>query len=62
MDNLRIKKHQKDEKKIKEWELKDEEVCQIFEKKVQQRISVHHGGWKELSADVLWRLQRKFVV
>ena len=46
---LKDKKHQKADKRIKKWKPKGEGLLQIFEK----RNSVHHGGWKELSTNVL---------
>ena len=52
-NSVKISQQQRGEKRIKERKLKDEELRQRFDKNVQERNSVHHGAWKELSANVL---------
>ena len=51
--DLKRKKKQRGEKKIKEWKLKDEEMQRQFEVKVKQKNNRNRGGWKQLSTNVL---------
>ena len=51
--NLKRRKKQRGDKKIKVWKLKDEETRRQFEMKVQQKNNANRGGWKQLSENLL---------
>ncbi len=47
------RKESKEDKKIKEWKLKDEETRTQFEVRFQQKNNINREGWKQLSDNVL---------